>query len=72
METDGRMEDGPVRGDSDPQWLLAAQQFLPGHVASSLPRFPLPWQSISRHAGLQTPGIAPWGFLVPGRLQSLL
>lgn len=31
------MDDGPVWGDSDPQWLLAAQQFPPGCMASSLP-----------------------------------
>lgn len=65
-------DNGPVWGDSDPQWLLAAQQFPPGYMASSLPRFRLPRQSISTHAGVQTPGTALWGSLVLGMQQPLI
>lgn len=72
IEMDRQMDDGPAWGDSDPQWLLAAQQFPPGYMASSPSRFPLPRQSISKHASVQTPGIAQWGLQVLGRLQPLL
>lgn len=53
--TDGRTNNGPVWGDSDPQWLLPAQQLPPGCVASSVFRSPVPRQPSPRHGSAPLP-----------------